>query len=66
MERDAYWRKVMESKYGSMWGGWCTEEGHGSHGVSVWKSIRKDWGCFVPFISYRVGVGDKVQFWHDI
>ena len=56
----------METKYGGMWGGWCSEEGHGSYGVSVWKSIRKDWGCFVPFISYRVGVGDKVQFWHDI
>ena len=66
MERDAYWRKVVEIKYGSMWGGWCTEEGHGSYGVSVWKSIRKDWGCFVPFISYRVGAGDKVQFWHAI
>jgi hypothetical protein len=66
MERDAYWRKVVEIKYGSMWGGWCTVEGHGSYGVSVWKSIRKDWGCFVPFISYRVGAGDKVQFWHDV
>jgi hypothetical protein len=66
MERDAYWRKVVEIKYGSMWGGWCSEEGHGSYGVSVWKSIRKDWGCFVPFISYRVGAGDKVQFWHAI
>ena len=66
MEREAYWRKVVEIKYGSMWGGWCTEEGHGLHGVSVWKSIRKEWGCFVPFISYRVGAGDNVQFWHDI
>jgi hypothetical protein len=66
MERDAYWRKVVEIKYGSMWGGWCTEEGHGSYGVNVWKSIRKEWGCFVPFISYRVGAGDNVKFWHDI
>ena len=66
MERDAFWRKVVEIKYGSMWGGWCTKEGHGLHGVSVWKSIRKEWGCFVPFISYRVGAGDNVQFWHDI
>uniref|UniRef100_A0A2N9GD32 Reverse transcriptase domain-containing protein n=1 Tax=Fagus sylvatica TaxID=28930 RepID=A0A2N9GD32_FAGSY len=64
-ERDAYWRKVVEIKYGSMWGGWCIEEGHGSYEVSVWKSIRKDWGCFAPFISYRVDIGDKVQFWHD-
>ena len=40
MEREAYWRKVVEIKYGSS--GWCTEEGHGSYGVSVWKSIHKE------------------------
>uniref|UniRef100_A0A2N9IJT9 Protein-lysine N-methyltransferase FSB_LOCUS52282 n=1 Tax=Fagus sylvatica TaxID=28930 RepID=A0A2N9IJT9_FAGSY len=64
MERDAYWRKVVEAKYGNMWGGWCTKVVKGSYGVSLWKSIRQGWVRFSPFISYLVGTGDSVQFWH--
>jgi hypothetical protein len=26
MERDALWRKVVDIKYGSMRGGWCSKE----------------------------------------
>ena len=52
MEREAYWRKVVEIKYGSS--GWCTEEGHGSYGVSVWKSIHKELGALCH--SYLIGL----------
>jgi hypothetical protein len=41
-ERDALWRKVVNIKYGSMRGGWCSKEVVGSFGVGVWKSIRGD------------------------
>jgi hypothetical protein len=35
MERDAFWRKVVDIKYGSTRGGWCSKEVGGSFGVSV-------------------------------
>ena len=35
MDREAMWRLVVEAKYGSLWGGWCSKLGKGSHGVSV-------------------------------
>jgi hypothetical protein len=65
MERDAFWHKVVETKYGNLWGGWCTGTMRGSYGVSLWKAIRKEWDRFVPFISFRVGDGESVKFWHD-
>uniref|UniRef100_A0A2N9HJW1 Reverse transcriptase domain-containing protein n=1 Tax=Fagus sylvatica TaxID=28930 RepID=A0A2N9HJW1_FAGSY len=42
MDREAMWRSVVEAKYGSLWGGWCSKSGKGPHGVSVWKFIRQD------------------------
>jgi hypothetical protein len=65
MERDAFWRKVVEAKYGNLWGSWCTWTVRGSYRVSLWKAIRKEWDRFVPFISFRVGDGESVKFWHD-
>jgi hypothetical protein len=65
MEREAYWMKVVETKYGNMWGGWCTGVVRGSYGVSLWKSIQKEWDRFLPFISYLVGDGENVKFWHN-
>ena len=26
IETDALWRKVIEAKYGNVWGGWCTKK----------------------------------------
>uniref|UniRef100_A0A2N9HTX3 Reverse transcriptase zinc-binding domain-containing protein n=1 Tax=Fagus sylvatica TaxID=28930 RepID=A0A2N9HTX3_FAGSY len=31
-ERDALWRLVVDAKYGSLWGGWCSELGKGPYG----------------------------------
>jgi hypothetical protein len=41
LERDAWWRVVVDSKYGSLWGGWCSFESGGALGVGLWKNIRK-------------------------
>ena len=35
MERDAFWRRVVEAKYGNEWGGWCTKFVSGVYGVSL-------------------------------
>jgi hypothetical protein len=66
MERDALWRKVVNIKYGSMRGGWCSKEVVGSFGVGIWKSIRKGWDAFLAHVRYDVRDGSKVLFRHDV
>jgi len=53
MERDALWRKVVDVKYGSMRGGWCSKEVGGSFGFGVWKSIRRGWDAFAAHVRYE-------------
>jgi hypothetical protein len=64
-EREAWWRVVVEAKYGSMWGGWCTYPHSGAMGVSLWKNIRSGWEIFSSHSRLVVGEGNWVQFWHD-
>jgi hypothetical protein len=45
-EREVLWRSVIEVKYGSLRGGWCSSEVVGSYDVSVWKYIRRGWDNF--------------------
>jgi hypothetical protein len=49
-EREAYWRKVVEIKYGSMEGDWCTKLVERPFGVGVWKHIRRGWELFSKFL----------------
>jgi hypothetical protein len=42
-ERETLWRVVVDVKYGSAWGGWCSNEVHGSYRVGLWKDIKKGW-----------------------
>jgi hypothetical protein len=41
IERDAWWRVLMDSKFGSLFGEWCSLEPVGAFGVGLWKNIRK-------------------------
>jgi hypothetical protein len=66
MDREALWRLVVDAKYNSSRGGWCSEEVVGSFGVGVWKHIRRGWDKFSTFAHFDVGIGSKVSFWHDI
>ncbi len=45
--------------------GWCSEEARGSYGVSLWRYIRKNWVAFFNYISFKVGDGVHIRFWHD-
>jgi hypothetical protein len=45
MERDAWWRVVVDSKFRSLWGGWCSVEPR-AFGVGLWKNIKKGWDTF--------------------
>jgi hypothetical protein len=34
-EREAWWRVVVDSKFGSLWGRWCSNDPIGSYGVGL-------------------------------
>ena len=55
----------MDSKYGSLWGRWCSLELAGSFGLGLWKNIRKGWEKFSCFTRFEVRDGSKISFWHD-
>ena len=65
-ERDAWLRVAVDSKFGSLWGGWCSLEPVGAYGVGLWKNIRKGWETFKGFTRYVVGDGTRISFWHDL
>uniref|UniRef100_A0A2N9HYE7 Reverse transcriptase zinc-binding domain-containing protein n=1 Tax=Fagus sylvatica TaxID=28930 RepID=A0A2N9HYE7_FAGSY len=35
-----------------------------AYGVSLWKFIRAGWNTFSNYISYMVGDGSRIKFWH--
>jgi hypothetical protein len=63
---DALWKKVVDIKYDSMRGGWCSKEVGRPYGVGVWKCIRRKQDGFAKHVSYEVGDGSKVLFWHYV
>jgi hypothetical protein len=64
--RDALWRSVIDVKYGSVRGGWCSLPVVGSYGVSVWKFIRRGWDTVAKYLRFKEGDGSHIRFWHDL
>lgn len=60
--REALCRVVVDSKYGSAWGEWCSNEVHGLYGVGIWKNIRRGWGELSSHIGFEMGVTPKFNF----
>jgi hypothetical protein len=56
----------VDSKFGSLWGGWCSHEPVGAFGVGLWKNIRKGWETFSGFARFEVGDGVMTKFWHNL
>ena len=54
-EQNSLWRQVIVMKYRFQRGGWCLEEARDPYWVSLWTNIRKDWGSFFNFVSYKNG-----------
>jgi hypothetical protein len=48
---------MIEVKYGSVRGGWCSLLVTGPYGVSVWKFIRRGWDSVAKFLRFEVGDG---------
>jgi hypothetical protein len=60
------WRAVVNSKYDSSCGRWCSNEPLGAFGVRLRKYIRRGWGKFSSRTKFEVGEGSKIRFWHDM
>jgi len=56
---------VIDAKFGSLKGGWCSIEVSGSYGVGAWKYIRKGWEKFCNYVRFVVGDGSHISFWQD-
>jgi hypothetical protein len=63
-ERDALWRKVVEVKYGSMAGGWCTNQVMRSYGVGFGSILGEDGSVSQSSLNLRL-VMYHISFWHD-
>ena len=59
------WRRVISTKYGEGQGGWYTKVCRRTHGCGIWRSIQKGWESFSKHLSFVVGEGTRIRFWHD-
>ena len=57
--------EVIDLKYGSDVGGWCTNAVIEPYGVSLWKFIRRGRDNFFQRVRFEVGKGSGIRFWHD-
>lgn len=53
-EPGALLRTIIDLKYGVRW---CSNEVNGSHGVGLWKYIRRGWATYSSTIRFEVGDG---------
>ncbi len=47
---------VVDIKYGSLVGVWCTNIVSGPYGMSLWKCIRRGWDAFAGHVRYEVEI----------
>jgi hypothetical protein len=64
--REAWWKIIVDAKFGSARGGWCSIDPLGSHGVGLWKNIRKGWSSFCSHAIFELRDGSKIKFWDDV
>jgi hypothetical protein len=64
-EPGAWWRKVVEAKYGSERGGWRSKVGSSPHGRGLWKYISKEWRHFSHHTRLIPGDGSRISFWGE-
>ena len=51
---------MVDSKYGSLLGGWCAFESRGAFGVGLWKNIRKGYDTFKAPL-FRLGMYQREE-----
>ncbi|RVX14544.1 hypothetical protein CK203_017114 [Vitis vinifera] len=50
-----YKKKIIRGKFGKEEGDWRSDVVRDSHGVRVWKAIRKQWDFFKTMVSFAMG-----------
>jgi hypothetical protein len=53
VEKEVFWFQIVDKKYGSLVGRWCTKGLTGTYGVSLWKHIRRGWVVFYYFSVWK-------------
>lgn len=53
LDREAWWRVVVDTKYGSSQGGWCSREPVGAYKVRLWKNIIRVGESFPVILDMR-------------
>ena len=46
-------------------GGWCMKVCRMTHGCGLWRSIHEGWESFSKHLSFVMGEGTCIRFWHD-
>ena len=59
------WRRVISTKYGEVQRGWCTKVCKRAHECGLWRSINEGCESFSKHLSFAVGDGTRIYFWHD-
>ena len=59
------WWRVISTKYGEGQGGWSTKVCRRAHGCDLWRSIHEGWESFSKHLSFVMGEGTRIRFWHD-
>lgn len=63
--RNAWWRRMIQARYGEERHGWSRYGRLGLVGCGIWKSICKGLGEFFSLIKFKVNKGNRVKFWLD-
>ena len=51
--------------YGKGKGWWSTKVCRRAHGCGLWRSIIERWVTYSKHLSFVVGDGSRILFWHD-
>jgi hypothetical protein len=65
-ERVAWWKSIMDAKYGTAWTRWCSLNPLASHKVGLWKNISKGWSLFCSHTRLILGNRSRIRFWDDV
>jgi hypothetical protein len=64
IERNAWWRTVVESNFGCLRGRYCSNVPTGAFGVGLWN--KENVGRLSGYTRFEVGDGTRINFWHDL
>lgn len=64
-EENAFWKRVITSKFGLEERGWLICGAMHSHNKSLWKKIEDGKESFLRYTRWNVGRGNIIRFWED-